>query len=48
MRELNEIVLGKELFASIKGQLCLAKGKGFWVIKKGMWRSNIPLIRSCF
>ena len=25
MRELNEIILEKELFVSIKGQLCLAK-----------------------
>ena len=26
MKELNEIVLGKRLFASIKGQHCLIKG----------------------
>ena len=26
MKELNEIALGKVLFASIKGKLCLIKG----------------------
>ena len=27
LKELNEIVIGKWLFASIKGQLCLIKGR---------------------
>ena len=43
MKELNVIVLGKWLFASKKGQLCL-----IWVIKKGSWKSSTPLIGSCF
>ena len=44
---MNGIVLGKELFALIQRQLCLAKGH-LQVIKKGRWRSNTPLIGSCF
>ena len=40
MKELNQIVLQKGLFTSIKGQLCLTKGT--WTTQKDRQRLNPP------
>ena len=45
MKEMNEIVLGKGLFSSKKGNFVWQKGT--WIVKKGRWRLNTPLIGSC-
>ena len=42
--ELNQVVHGKGLYASIKGHLCQ---KGTWIIQSVKWRSNSPQIASC-